>query len=70
MGTLGQLWDMTSQISVQILGQSSLKSTLSLINGNCVYTQRNFEKIRDYYGFEKTWKTIKGSLYILGKEEG
>ena len=37
MGILGQLWDMTSQISAQILGQSSLKSTLSLINGNCVY---------------------------------
>ena len=37
MGILGQLWDMTSQISAQILGQSSLKSMLSLINGNCVY---------------------------------
>ena len=40
MGTLGQLWDMTSQISAQILGQSSLKSTLSLINGNCVYLRK------------------------------
>ena len=37
MGILGQLWDMTSQTSAQILGQSCLKSTLSLINGNCVY---------------------------------
>ena len=31
---LGQLWDTTSQISDEILGHTSLKSTLSLISGN------------------------------------
>ena len=33
----GQLWDTTSQIIGQILGQSSWKSTLSLISGKRVY---------------------------------
>ena len=35
---LGQLWDKTSQIFDEILGHTSLKSTLSLISGNWVYT--------------------------------
>ena len=32
-----EFWDMTIQNSGTNLGQTSLKSTLSLINGNCVY---------------------------------
>ena len=32
-----EFWDMTIQNSGKNLGQTSLKSTLSLINGNCVY---------------------------------
>ena len=34
---MGQLWDMTTLILGQILGHTSLKFTLSLISGNCVY---------------------------------
>ena len=32
-----EFWDTTIQILEKFLGQTSLKSTLSLINGNCVY---------------------------------
>ena len=31
-----EFWDTTNQILENFLGQTSLKSTLSLINGNCV----------------------------------
>ena len=32
-----ELWDTTIQILENFLGQTGLNSTLSLINGNCVY---------------------------------
>ena len=35
-----KFWDTTIQILENFLGQTSLKSTLSLINGNCVYSRK------------------------------